>query len=166
MQNRFFSACSLAAGLSLVASGLSGAPGQPNRQTQVRPPSSVMLVRPDLVIRSVAITPGEPTVMTARDIPVTQLKRGQKYSLICRYANTGGALKGVWKLGYYIDGQMVSNQYWGDVPAGAEQTKRHEGYVPATVGQHTYECRLDYDKEVAEKDENNNQTQMSFAVIP
>jgi subtilase family serine protease len=147
-------------------SGARAAPPQANRPRPAPAPTITSpLTRPDLAIRGVSILPAAPT-MTAPPQAVTQLKTGQKYTLVCRYANIGTDLTGVWKLGYYIDGEMVNNQYWGPVPAGAEQTKSYVGWVAPGVGSHTYECRLDYDREVVERSETNNQASMSFQVVP
>lgn len=123
------------------------------------------LLKPDLAIAKIWIVKAGLTTLSHPPLPVSELKKGEKYLLFCHYSNAGGDLTGVWKLGYYIDGQMVMNQYWGAVPAGATQTKSFSVYIPTVPGQHQYMCRLDYDKEVVETDETNNKTQIAFSVI-
>jgi subtilase family serine protease len=121
---------------------------------------------PDLAFGKIWIVKAGPITLTHPPLPVTVLKKGEKYILYCQYRNNGGPLSGVWKLGYYIDGQMVWNQYWGNVAAGATQTRYFpNGYIPATLGAHTYSCRLDYDLEVKEQDETNNKTSIGFTVV-
>ncbi len=170
MHSRSLAACCVASGLFLTMSGASAAPPQPSHSTHApaskASPITVPFTRPDLAIRSVSIAPATPSLASAPPPSLAQLKKGQKYALVCRYANVGTDLTGVWKLGYYIDGEMVMNQYWGPVPAGAEQTKSYVGWVAPGVGSHTYECRLDYDHEVTERSETNNQTSMTFQVVP
>ncbi len=164
MKNRIWLALLLVACAAIPASGLAGAPDQAQPQAQVQVSQATLLLRPDLAIDKIWITKAGFTTIAVPPQPVTVLKKGQKYLFYCRYKNTGRSLNGVWKLGYYIDGQMVWNQYWGNVPAGEVQTK-HIDYIPTTIGAHTYECRLDYDKEVAEKDETNNKTSIAFTVV-
>lgn len=150
----------LAAWVAFPAFGLNSDPDQAKPQAQIQ---VNLLLRPDLAIDKIWITKAGFTTVAVPPQPVTVLKKGQKYLLYCRYKNTGRSLNGVWKLGYYIDGQMIWNQYWGNVPAGDVQIK-HIDYVPTTTGAHTYKCRLDYDQEVEEKDEFNNKIQMAFTV--
>jgi subtilase family serine protease len=154
----------LASCLTVPASALGGDPDQAKPQAQVQVSQAALLLRPDLAIRKIWIVKAGFATLTRPPLPVTVLKKGEKYLLYCRYANTGRALNGVWKLGYYIDGQMIWNQYWGNVAAAEVQTK-HIDYVPTTIGAHTYECRLDYDGEIAEQSENNNKTQIAFTVV-
>ena len=119
-------------------------------QNQASQASLNFLLRPDLAMGKIWIVKAGLTALTRPPLPVTVLKKGEKYLLYCQYSNPGRALHGFWKLGYYIDGEMVWNQSWGDVPAGATQTK-YITYTPTVVGPHTYTCRLDYDKEVARR---------------
>lgn len=165
MKNRIWMALLLVAYAAFPALLPGGGPDQAKPQAQVQASQATMLLlRPDLAIDKVWITKAGLTTLAVPPQPVTVLKKGQKYLFYCRYKNSGRSLNGVWKLGYYIDGQMVWNQYWGNVPAGDVQTK-HIDYVPTTSGAHTYECRLDYDMEVAEKDENNNKASIAFTVV-
>jgi subtilase family serine protease len=164
MKNRTFIVLLLVACAAFPAFGLAGDPDQAKPQAQVQVSQATLLLRPDLVIDKIWIVKAGLTTLARPPLPVTVLKKGEKYVMYCRYANAGRALNGFWKLGYYIDGQMIWNQSWGDVPAGATQTK-YITYTPTVIGSHTYACQLDYDKEVAEKDENNNKTQISFTVV-
>jgi subtilase family serine protease len=154
----------MAAWLAFPAFFLGGVPDQAKPQAQVQVSQAHLLLRPDLAIEKIWIVKAGFTTVAVPPQPVTVLKKGQKYLFYCRYKNTGRSLNGVWKLGYYIDGQMVWNQYWGNVPAGGVQI-RHIEYVPTTTGAHTYMCRLDYDQEVAEQNETNNKAQIAFTVI-
>jgi len=165
MKNRIFIALFLAACAAYPAFILAGAPDQAKQQAQVQVSQATLLLRPDLAIDKIWIVKAALTTLARPPLPVTTLKKGEKYLMYCRYANSGRSLNGFWKLGYYIDGEMIWNQSWGNVAAGEVQTK-HIDYVPTTIGAHTYECRLDYDKEVAEKDESNNKTSIAFTVIP
>jgi subtilase family serine protease len=166
MKNRIFIVLFLVACAAFPAFGLAGDPDQAKAQAQaqVQVSQAALLLRPDLEIRKIWIVKAGFATVARPPLPVTVLKKGEKYLMYCRYANTGRALNGVWKLGYYIDGQMIWNQYWGNVAAGEVQTK-HIDYVPTTIGAHTYQCRLDYDLEVAEKDENNNKAHIAFTVV-
>jgi len=131
---------------------------------QVQASQAALLLRPDLAIDKIWIVKDGLTTIAVPPLPVTVLKKGQKYLFSCRYKNTGRSLNGFWKLGYYIDGEMVCNQSWGNVAAGEVQTK-YINYTPMTTGAHTYECFLDYDKEIVEKNENNNKATIGFTVI-
>lgn len=164
MIKRVFSILLLAVLALLPAAGLVAGPDQAKPQAQIQVSQANLLLRPDLAIDKIWIVKAGFTTVAVPPQPVTVLKKGQKYLLNCRYKNIGRSLNGVWKLGYYIDGQMVWNQYWGNVPAGEVQTK-HIEYVPTTVGAHTYKCRLDYDLEVTEQSENNNRAQIAFTVV-
>jgi subtilase family serine protease len=165
MKNRIFIALFLVACAAFPAFILGGSPDQAKPQAQVQVSQATLLLRrPDLAIDKIWIVKAALTTLARPPLPVTTLKKGEKYLMYCRYSNTGRALNGFWKLGYYIDGQMIWNQYWGNVAAGEVQTKNID-YIPTKTGTHTYECQLDYDKEVAEKDENNNKTQISFTVV-
>ena len=146
------------------AIGLGGSPDQAKPQAQIQVSQAYLLLRPDLAMDRIWIVKAGFTTVAVPPQPLTVLKKGQKYLLYCRYKNTGRSLNGVWKLGYYIDGQMVWNQYWGNVPAGDVQTKQID-YVPTIVGAHVYKCRLDFDGEVAEQSENNNRAQIAFTVV-
>lgn len=128
--------------------------------------AEAFLQRPDLAVERIWILKAGPQALNRPPRPVTQLKKGGKYLMYCSYRNSGRALNGVWKLGYYVDGQMIWNQYWGNVGAGETQTKFIDHYLPTVVGPHTYECRLDYDAEVAERSEGNNKASINFTVIP
>ncbi len=128
--------------------------------------AEALLLRPDLAIERIWILKAGPQPLNRPPRPVTQLKKGVKYLMYCSYKNIGRALNGVWKLGYYVDDQMIWNQYWGNVGANETQTKFIDNFVPTVVGQHTYECRLDYDNEVAERSEGNNKASITFTVIP
>lgn len=144
-------------------------PDQAKQQAQAAGQVSqadAFLLRPDLAVDRIWIVKAGPAVLSRPPLPVTQLKKGEKYLLYCRYVNKGSALNGVWKLGYFIDGEMVWNQYWGNVAAGATKTEHNPGFVPTTLGQHTYQCRLDFDSEVAERDESNNKAKIAFTVVP
>jgi subtilase family serine protease len=156
----------IALNMMLAVSALGGGTDQAKQQAQANQANISLLLRPDLAIGKIWIVKAGLTTLTHPPLPVTVLKKGEKYLLYCQFTNAGVDLNGVWKLGYYIDGEMVWNQYWGNVPAGATQTKYFPGgYVPTTVGAHTYMCRLDYDTDVIEKDENNNKTKIDFTVI-
>jgi subtilase family serine protease len=165
MKSRILFIMLLAALATLPAFNLNGAADQAKQaQTRASQADVSLLLRPDLAIGKIWIVKAGLTALTHPPLPVTVLKKGEKYLFYCQYSNPGRALHGFWKLGYYIDGAMVWNQYWGDVPAGATQTK-YITYTPTAVGSHTYACQLDYDKEVTEKDENNNKTKIAFTVI-
>ena len=148
----------------LPAAGLVAGPDGAKPQPQIQVSQANLLLRPDLAIDKIWIVKAGFTTVAVPPQPLTVLKKGQKYLLYCRYKNTGRSLNGVWKLGYYIDGQMVWNQYWGNVPAGDVQIK-HIDYVPTTLGAHAYKCRLDYDGEIAEQIEDNNWTRITFTVV-
>ena len=164
MKNRIFITSFLVACAAFPAFGLAGDPDQAKAQAQVQVSQATLLLRPDLAMDKIWIVKAGFTTVAVPPQPVTVLKKGQKYLFFCRYKNTGRSLHGFWKLGYYVDGEMFWNQSWGDVPAGATQTKNSE-YTPTVVGPHTFMCRLDYDKEVAEKDESNNKTSIAFTVV-
>jgi subtilase family serine protease len=166
MKRKILIAWFAAAGMAFPAFGLNGDPDQakPQAQAQVQVSQATLLLRPDLAMGKIWIVKAGLATAARPPLPVTTLKKGVKYLLYCRYTNAGRSLNGFWKLGYYIDGQMIWNQSWGNVPAGETQTK-YIDYVPATTGAHVFACRLDYDKEIAEKDENNNKTQIAFTVV-
>jgi subtilase family serine protease len=157
MKNRLCFFILLGMGIMLATVALNG--DQAAARTDVK-----RFLKPDLAMGKIWIVKAGLTTLTHPPLPVTVLKKGEKYLLTCQYSNPGGALNGFWKLGYYIDGEMVMNQSWGNVPAGATQTKYAE-YTPTAVGSRTYSCRLDYDKEVVEKDETNNKASLGFTVI-
>ncbi len=168
MMKRTISALWLVSLLALAAPSAAAA-DQRQQQAQAAAQASLaqaLLLRPDLAIDKVWIVKAGPLTLTRAPMPVTQLKKGVKYLMYCRYTNAGRALSGVWKLGYYVDGGMIWNQYWGNVGAGETQTKFIDKYVPTVVGSHTYECRLDYDNEVVERNEGNNKASITFTVIP
>lgn len=166
MKNRILIVTLLAACVLFSAVGLPGNTVQARRQAQDQAGQAnlSLLARPDLAVGKIWIAKAGPATLTRPPLPVTVLKKGVKYLLTCQYSNPGSALNGFWKLGYYVDGEMVINQYWGNIPAGSTQT-RYAEYTPTVVGAHTYSCRLDYDKEVVEKDETNNKASMAFTVI-
>ena len=164
MKNRIFMALFLAACAAFPAFILGGGPDQAKPQAQVQVSQATLWLRPDLAMGKIWIVKAGLTTVAVPPQPVTVLKKGQKYLFYCQYSNPGRLLHGFWKLGYYIDGAMVWNQYWGDVPAGATQTK-YITYTPTVAGSHTYACQLDYDTEVVEKDETNNKTKIAFSVI-
>lgn len=166
MKNRLCLFISLGMGIMIVTAALNGNTVQARRQAQDQAGQAnlSLLARPDLAVGKIWIAKAGPATLTRPPLPVTVLKKGVKYLLTCQYSNPGSALNGFWKLGYYVDGEMVINQYWGNIPAGSTQT-RYAEYTPTVVGAHTYSCRLDYDKEVVEKDETNNKASMAFTVI-
>ena len=165
MKNRILLASFLAVCAAYPAFILAGAPDQAKPQAKVQVSQATLLLRPDLAMGKIWIVKAGLTTVAVPPQPVTVLKKGQKYLFYCQYSNPGRLLHGFWKLGYYVDGEMFWNQYWGDVPAGATQTK-YVTYTPTAVGAHTYSCRLDYDLEVAESNEGNNKTQIAFTVVP
>lgn len=166
MKNRAWTVLLLAA-CAVLAAAQFAEPPKPRAQAAAQVvQSEAVLRRPDLVVEKIWIVRDSPVAIARPPLPVTQLKKGTKYLLYCRYKNQGRALHGVWKLGYLVDGQMVWNQYWGDVAAGAAHSEHNPGFVPTVIGPHTYECRLDYDAEVKEVSENNNRAQISFSVAP
>jgi hypothetical protein len=164
MKKRICIVLFLAAWMAFPAFGLAGDPDQAKPQAQVQVSQARLLLRPDLAMGRIWIVKAGLTTVAVPPQPVTVLKKGQKYLFYCQYSNPGRLLHGFWKLGYYVDGEMFWNQYWGDVPAGATQTKYVE-YTPTAIGSHTYSCRLDYDKEVVETDETNNKSSIGFTVI-
>ena len=164
MKNRVLLILLLATWTFIPASTLFGGPDQAQPQAQVQVSQANLLLRPDLAIDKIWIVKAGFTTVAVPPQPLIVLKKGQKYLLCCRYKNIGKNLNGVWKLGYYIDGQMVWNQYWGNVPAGEVQTKQID-FIPTSTGAHTYACRLDYDGEIAEQNENNNKKSLGFTVV-
>ena len=120
----------LGMGIMLATVALSGNADQAKQQAQAQASQAdvSLLLRPDLAMGKIWIVKAGLTTLTHPPLPVTVLKKGEKYLFYCQYSNPGRALNGFWKLGYYIDGQMVMNQYWGDVPAGATQTKYADVY--------------------------------------
>jgi subtilase family serine protease len=169
MSNKAICSSSLIFFLALAATLPAAAADQQKQQAQSTAQASLaesLLRRPDLAIERIWIVKAGPQPLNRPPMPVTQLKKGVKYLLYCSYKNSGRALNGVWKLGYYVDGGMIWNQYWGNVGAGETQTRFIDKYVPTVVGQHAYECRLDYDNEVAERSEGNNKASITFTVIP
>jgi subtilase family serine protease len=165
MKSRILLIMLLAALATLPVINLNGVADQAKQANNQASQANVsLLLRPDLAMGKIWIVKAGLTILTHPPLPVTVLKKGEKYLFYCQYSNPGRALQGFWKLGYYIDGEMVWNQSWGNVPAGATQTK-YITYTPTVTGSHTYMCRLDYDKEVIEKDETNNKASIGFTVI-
>lgn len=166
MKNRITIIWLLVSIMALPAFARAGDPDQakPQARAQAQVSQATLLLRPDLAMDRIWIVKAGLATAARPPLPVTTLKKGVKYQFCCRYSNNGHNLSGFWKLGYYIDGQMVWNQSWGNVPAGEVQTKTID-YVPTTTGAHAYECQLDYDKEVSEKDETNNKAKIAFTVI-
>jgi subtilase family serine protease len=162
MKSRYLIIMLLAALVIFPVFSLSGNTDQAKQQAQVS--QANLLLRPDLAMGKIWIVKAGLTTLSHPPLPVTALKKGGKYLFYCQYSNPGRALHGFWKLGYYVDGEMFWNQSWGDVFAGATQTKYSE-YTPMVVGPHTYACQLDYDKEIVEKDETNNKAKIAFTVI-
>jgi hypothetical protein len=164
MKNRLCFFILLGMGIMFTTVLLSGNADQAKQQAQIQVSQASLLLRPDLAMGKIWIVKAGLTTLTHPPLPVTVLKKGVKYLFYCQYSNPGRLLHGFWKLGYYVDNAMFWNQSWGDVPAGATQTKYVE-YTPAVLGPHVYMCRLDYDKEVVEMNETNNKASMAFTVI-
>lgn len=151
------------------------APGLASSQTiQKNPPAKIIdtrtpqiaLLAPDLQIKKIYfakfLDPNPQQIYT----PITtDLKLGQKVFLVCELTNAGkGDSKGLWLLGFYIDDQMVWNNSWGDLAAGGN-LRGVGSWTPNAEGIHNFRCVLDVNKQIAEANENNNQSEVLFKVV-
>jgi subtilase family serine protease len=121
-------------------------------------------VLPDFKVNKVFIAPYTPNP-PAQFSPLNRdVKLGEKVYLICEMTNIGGNHKGLWSIGFFVDGQAAWNNRWGDLAAGKGLTGVGV-YTAGQEGMHQYECVLDYLNEVAEKEEkSNNKMGLSFRV--
>ncbi len=91
---------------------------------------------------------------------------GEKYLLVCQWAAVGLPSTATFKIGYTVDGRLVASR---SVPAasptlGRQATKAGVAYAPDRAGKHRYECVLDYDHTVHERDTANNRASLPFDV--
>jgi hypothetical protein len=138
---------------------------KPPAQAIIRPPQ-IMALAPDLVINKIWFAKWVDHPNVSPLVPITtSLKKGVKVWMVCDLVNqSNGAVKGLWKLGFYIDGMMKWNNSWGDMPANG--TLRGLGpYTPDTEGNHSFKCEVDVDHQIGESHEDNNFKEILFAVI-
>lgn len=88
---------------------------------------------------------------------------GERVYLVCAFSNQGAALVGNWKVGYYINGNLVYSQSFGNIAAGAKQSPAG-WYVLNNAGNNTYTCVLDYENAISEKSKLNNKATIRFTV--
>lgn len=135
----------------------------PARSYKPVPP---MAAKPDLVIRKIWFAEWVDNPRIQPLVPITaDLVKGAKVWIVCDYANQGpGDLKGLWLLGYYVDGAQVTNNSLSDLNAGASY-RGFGVYTPTAVGPHSLRCMVDCNKNIAETDEANNDKSLTFKVM-
>lgn len=135
------------------------------RMSQTKPPGPILLA-PDLAIQKIWFAEYVEPSATAVYVPIRgDLKKGVKVALICEMSNAGlGSVKGLWLLGFYIDDVMVWNNSWGDLAGGAP-LRGIGSWTPTALGIHNFRCVADVNKNIAEKDETNNQKEILFKVV-
>lgn len=148
-----------------------GPPAEAQQTSKSIPPRSYkpvppMAAKPDLVIRKIWFAEWVDNPRIQPLVPITtDLVKGVKVWIVCDYANQGpGNLKGLWLLGYDVDGAQVTNNSLSDLSAGASY-RGFGVYTPTAVGPHSLRCMVDCNKNIAETDESNNDKSLTFKVM-
>ncbi len=126
----------------------------------------LFLLRPDLKIKKIWFGKWVENPNITPPVPITgDLKQGVKVWMVCDLANEGpGDVKGLWILGFYIDGVMMWNNSWGDLAAG-KPLRGLGPYTPTTLGIHNFKCTLDVNDTIKETHEDNNNLEVLFKVV-
>jgi len=95
-----------------------------------------------------------------------RLTLGAKYILVCQFANVGSDSKAAFKVGYYVDDRLVGSRGSQESLTTLRQQGFHSGvdYTPGREGKHRYECVLDWDNTLRERDKSNNRASITFEV--
>jgi hypothetical protein len=136
------------------------------KKVPIDPNTGILLLKPDLVIRKIWFAKWVENPNVSPLVPITtSLKQGVKVWMVCDLVNDSSRnLKGLWTLGFYIDGEMKWNNSWGDLDAG-KPLRGLGPYTPAGEGSHNYRCTLDVYKQIAESHEDNNNKEVLFMVV-
>jgi hypothetical protein len=139
---------------------------KPPRMKEMQEPLAIKpALLPDLKSNKVWIAKYTPPKTTTQYVPLTgDLTVGEKVYLVCEFSNIGGDLKGNWRIGHYVDGNLVYYQNLGDIPAGHSQNPAG-WYIPDKEGTHQYECVLDYERTISEQNKENNKMSIQFKVV-
>ncbi len=136
------------------------------KKAPLDPNAGILLLKPDLVIRKIWFAKWVENPNVSPLVPITtSLKQGVKVWMVCDLGNDGpGNVKGLWTLGFYIDGVMKWNNSWGDLGAG-KPLRGLGPYTPGALGSHNYKCTLDVYAQITESHEDNNNKEILFMVI-
>ncbi len=134
---------------------------KPAQAPLAHPPAKALALElPDLRVQEVWIESGGQRV--TRPLAVAE-----KVLLVCRWANAGAASTATFKVGYYVDGRLIGSRgTQANAPAAGRQAI-HAGaeYAADRAGKHRYECVLDYDHALRERDTTNNRASLTFDVV-
>jgi hypothetical protein len=171
MSRTITSFAALAVILVVLAAALP-AGDQQTAQTIIKPPVSgnkippPAILKPDFVINKIWFAKWVENPNVNPLVPITaDLKKGEKVWMVCDLVNSGPAdSKGLWLLGFFIDGTMMWNNSWSDLASG-KPLRGFGPYTPTAVGSYAFKCVCDVNKQINELHEDNNVKEILFKVV-
>lgn len=155
----------LAAALALV-SPAAGAPREqaPARTSVPGAKPAILAALPDLVATHAFVGIRDPATNTYKPVPAAGVEPGRQLQIACFYSNAGSKTSSSFRIRHVIDGHVVGVS--SPLPGVAGGAKGLDGrsYTAGAVGQHRYECTVNFDNAAPDRTSDNNSAAADFLV--